>query len=521
MNSPPYHYPYHRYHDPTIINVHTLLKPQPYQYPSYSNTQPSSIASHTPFYQQPYKIPTYVIHQNDFSNPPSTTLTSSYHTPSISSTDIGFILNQISHSQELLKNSLSAFANEVALLKTTLTPHFNEQSLPSNSTNLQTHNGYHYQDLSHTQQQQPPLSLHNTLHPILTPVPSPFNITHTTPKQSCFSHIPSHHHHQPNPVFQFTTPTETSEITTNKETVSTIVHEQELSVEPEINTKDKPHELVGKNGDFTSLAVDSVLQVDKGEKKFVLDFVSISDSAAEFVEKQKQDVTESQKNSFTLTTTASTETKVVGAIVVAETPQQNSISVFQLLDFPINLFDPDGTTTAFDFNRRDWFPKSLNPCLAVFDPGDDEHRFWSSTFIFGNLYFTSPLLVPWDRGKIGSCSILFPVKDLVPVTVLFPVRAAVCGWPWVPCSRKQSVTNRAFDIFDLGGLDCRYQSPETIHVDSCHTLSLMWKPLDRGKKLTVSGVVRGGNRLGRARLCQAWAWPVIKIEGLSLACGLS
>jgi hypothetical protein len=51
-----------------------------------------------------------------------------------------------------LKNSLSDFANEVALLKTTLTPHFNEQSLPSNSTNLQTHNGYHYQDLSHTHQ---------------------------------------------------------------------------------------------------------------------------------------------------------------------------------------------------------------------------------------------------------------------------------------------------------------------------------------------------------------------------------
>jgi hypothetical protein len=427
MNSPPYHYPYHHYHDPTIINVHTLLKPQPYQYPSYSNTQPSSFASHTPFYQQPYKIPTSVIHQNDFSNPPST-LTSSYHTPSISSTDIGFILNQISHSQELLKNSLSDFANEVALLKTTLTPHFNEQSLPSNSTNLQTHNGYHYQDLSHTQQQQPPLSLHNTLPPILSSVPSPFNITHTTPKQNCFSHIPSHHHHQPNPVFQFSTPTETSEITTAKEIISTIVHEQELSVEPEINTKDKPHELVDKNGDFTSLAVDSVLQVDKGEKKFVLDSVSISDSAAEFVEKQKQDVTESRKNSIIATTMPSTEKEVVLSVTVAETTQQHPFFVFQLHDFPIELLDPGGSTTSFFLNPQDF---------VVFDPGGDELGFRSSpTSIFGNFYCTFPLFVPWDRGKFGVCRL----------------------------------------------------SPATIDGDNRHILSLLWLPWDRGKFKVWNGL---------------------------------
>jgi hypothetical protein len=214
-------------------------------------------------------------------------------------------------------------------------------------------------------------------------------------------------------VFQFSTPTETSEITTAKEIISTIVHEQELSVEPEINTKDKPHELVDKNGDFTSLAVDSVLQVDKGEKKFVLDSVSISDSAAEFVEKQKQDVTESRKNSIIATTMPSTEKEVVLSVTVAETTQQHPFFVFQLHDFPIELLDPGGSTTAFSLNPQDF---------VVFDPGGDEHRVCSLKAKFGNdVYvfdpggddriFGSPVLIsinhdtpsllqiPWDRGK--------------------------------------------------------------------------------------------------------------------------
>ncbi|MCI09657.1 hypothetical protein A2U01_0030744, partial [Trifolium medium] len=31
----------------------------------------------------------------------------------------------------------------------------------------------------------------------------------------------------------------------------------------------------------------------------------------------------------------------------------------------------------------------------------DEHQFRSPTSTFGNFYSTSPLLVPWDRGKFG------------------------------------------------------------------------------------------------------------------------
>lgn len=158
---------------------------------------------YTPLYHQPPKIPTSVIHQNNFSNPPST-LTSSYQTPSVSSTDIGSLLNQISHSQELLKHSLSEFANEVSLLKTTLTPFFTHHSPLANSNNLQTHNGYHYQDLSHTQQQQPPP--HSTTpntqssqpyhHPSATPIPHrnkivshPYLLTTTINQNLCFSSL--------------------------------------------------------------------------------------------------------------------------------------------------------------------------------------------------------------------------------------------------------------------------------------------------------------------------------------------
>jgi hypothetical protein len=202
MDSPPYHY-YPHYH-PTIINTHTLLKPQTYQPTSINTTHHSPFASYTPLYHQPPKIPTSVIHQNEFSNPPST-LTPSYHTPSVSSTDIGSLLNQISHSQELLKHSFSVFANEVSLLKTTLTPFFTHHTPLANSNNLQTHNGYHYQDLSHTQQQPPP-SLHNTQssqryhHPSTTPIPHqnkiishPYLLTTTTTttvnQNLCFSSL--------------------------------------------------------------------------------------------------------------------------------------------------------------------------------------------------------------------------------------------------------------------------------------------------------------------------------------------
>ncbi|MCH85126.1 hypothetical protein A2U01_0005968, partial [Trifolium medium] len=128
-----------------------------------------------------------------------------------------------------------------------------------------------------------------------------------------------------------------------------------------------------------------------------------------------------------------------------------------------------------------------NISINVFDPDGNEHQFRSPA-ISGNSYCTTPLLVPWDRGKIESCSILFSVNDLFPATVFFPVRGEICGWPWVPWFRKHSVTNGGFDIFDPGGNECWYRSPATIDGDNRHTLSLLWLPCDRGKFTVWNGV---------------------------------
>jgi uncharacterized protein YrzB (UPF0473 family) len=71
--------------------------------------------------------------------------------------------------------------------------------------------------------------------------------------------------------------------------------------EPEINEREEPTELIvveDNDGDFTFLAVDSVLRVDKEEKKYVL------------VEEQKRHVTEPLKNSVIATTMPSTEKEV-------------------------------------------------------------------------------------------------------------------------------------------------------------------------------------------------------------------
>jgi hypothetical protein len=442
MNSPPHHYPYHHFHDPTIINVHTLLKPQSYQYPSVSNTQSSPFASYTPFYQQPHNITTPHCLDAEISNSTSTftssvtpsSITSSHisptpfsqqqptnnvyleptqqPTPPISTIEIGSLINQLLQSQEKFKHTLSIFANEVSLLKTTLTPTFNHHQ-PR-------------QELIHTinpfTQHHPPFLSFNNTHvcpnlPSITKqtsfTPSCFNHTNTHKEENFLwvSHTSSHHHHTP-----FSIPTEMSETTivtnktptTNKEIIPTIVHEHEFAVTTElvelkINDRDEPDEIVvdDDDGDFTFLVVDSVLRVDHEEKKYVL------------VEEQKRHVTEHLKNSVIVTTMPSTEKEVVLSVTVAETTQQHPFFIFQLPDFPIELLDPGGSTTAFFLNPQDF---------VVFDPGGDEHRVCSLKAKFGNdVYvfdpggddriFGSPVLIsinhdtpsllqiPWDRGK--------------------------------------------------------------------------------------------------------------------------
>ncbi|MCI08516.1 hypothetical protein A2U01_0029593, partial [Trifolium medium] len=115
--------------------------------------------------------------------------------------------------------------------------------------------------------------------------------------------------------------------------------------------------------------------------------------------------------------------------------------------------------------------------FVVFDPGGDEYRFRSSpTSIFGNFYCTSPLLVPWDRGKIASCSFVFPVKDLFP-----SVRGAASGWPWVPWSRKHTIPRGCVDVFDPGGDYYKFCFSAAIFGGGRRIFSLMWLPWDRGK----------------------------------------
>ncbi|GAU40039.1 hypothetical protein TSUD_258320 [Trifolium subterraneum] len=181
------------------------------------------------------------------------------------------------------------------------------------------------------------------------------------------------------------------------------------------------------------------------ENKFVLDPAAISNTAADLVEEQKRHVSEPLKNSLTSTSMPSTEKKVVLTVVVAETPQQHTFFIFQLYDFPIDLFNPGGTTTTSVCDPHDWFSKFLNPCYVVFDPGGDEYRFRSSpTSNLGNFYSTTLLQMPWDRGKLSVYEPLFAafVRKIRSITslaiVLFLARGAASGLPWVPWSSKNA-----------------------------------------------------------------------------------
>jgi hypothetical protein len=310
MNSLLYYDPYH-HHDPTIINVHTLLKPQRYQQPNY--------------------IP----HNQHLS----------YHTPPISTTNIGSLVNQLLQSQEEFKHTLSVFANEVSLLQTTLTPSFNHhqpltqhqqpyisytpfnhQSPLSFTPNLQTHNGYEEPI------QQPLSSLNNTQHPTITTEPSPFN-----------NHIP---HHEPIHTITATSPPSLCGS-------QNLTHQQA----PQNHTRN-PY------------------------------------TAAVFAEEQKQHVTEPLKNAVTATTMPSTEKKVMHAVTAK--PRQHSHLTFELHDVSIHIFDPGGRFTAAvcPAARRRQFRNitSYGILFPTTAPSPSHH--WSVSLL-------SLVWEPWDRGKIN------------------------------------------------------------------------------------------------------------------------
>jgi hypothetical protein len=76
-----------------------------------------------------------------------------------------------------------------------------------------------------------------------------------------------------------------------------------------------------------------------------------------------------------------------------------------------------------------------------FDPGGDKSS--PAANYGGNHSIFSLLLLPWDRGKMVFSSFLFPVANLAPAMVSFPVRGAASGWPWVPWSSMKMTASVA------------------------------------------------------------------------------
>ncbi|PNX57080.1 hypothetical protein L195_g050219, partial [Trifolium pratense] len=193
-----YHNPF-LYHDPTIINVHTLLKPQQYQQPSCIHTRSSPFASCPPFYQQqPYGIP----------NPPST-FTSSLTPPNLThinppnrNNNLQSILQQLKHSQQICLQTMSNCIDAFSALNADLTSYNYFPTIPSSSTPQDlTYNNIHptQQNTSVLQNSfnnhQPPLnnSTYTVIPTIFTPPPPPLKIsTHPSKPQD-----PLHHTNHP------------------------------------------------------------------------------------------------------------------------------------------------------------------------------------------------------------------------------------------------------------------------------------------------------------------------------------
>jgi hypothetical protein len=162
----------------------------------------------------------------------------------------------------------------------------------------------------------------------------------------------------------------TQEAIAKGEIISTIVHEHEFAittklVELKINERDEPHIVVDDcDNDFTFLVVDSVLRVDREEKKYVLAPVVISDTAVVFAEEHKRHVTEPLKNVVTATTMPSTEKKVMRAVTVR--PRQHSHLTFELHDVSIHIFDLGGRFTVVVCPRR--MPSSIPKYHKLWHP---------------------------------------------------------------------------------------------------------------------------------------------------------
>ncbi|WJX18655.1 hypothetical protein P8452_08432 [Trifolium repens] len=192
----------------------------------------------------------------------------------------------------------------------------------------------------------------------------------------------------------------TQEAIAEGEIISTIVHEHEFAittklVELKINERDEPHIVVDDgDNDFTFLVVDSVLRVDREEKKYVLAPVVISDTAVVFAEEHKRHVTEPLKNVVTATTMPSTEKKVMRAVTVRLGNICTLPSSYMMFPFT-SLISVEGlqSLSAPAACRRQF--RNITSYGILFPttaPSPSHH--WSVSLL-------SLVWEPWDRGKIN------------------------------------------------------------------------------------------------------------------------
>ncbi|KAK2371780.1 hypothetical protein QL285_072992 [Trifolium repens] len=378
MNSPPFHYPFHYLHDSAIINVHTLLKPQPYQ--QFTQQHPS------------YYPPSSITHISSHTSPISF-LQQQHHTPSISTTKIGSLVNQLLQSQEEFKHTLSVFANEVSLLKTTLTPSFN-------------HNQPH-QELIHTfnpftpQQPQPNISS------------TPFNL------QSPFSVSPNLHTHNQKPMQQ--QPYVSHKPFNHQQPHQTSTPQNQAIIPPPLFVSPKPTpQHVGlpagnkessmtmqQNQDNTKSSGISNAAVTVVEETFLV--VSKADekptvyTATSFFQDSLYRSCFNLEKLFSTTTTQSTELRVARTVAIAERPPQHSRFFFDHSIFSIHIFDPGGTlivAVCYAKRRRqiqNFKSYNIFP-TTVLSPS---HRV--------SVSLLSLVWEPWDRGKKSwNCNKNFP-----------------------------------------------------------------------------------------------------------------
>jgi hypothetical protein len=424
MNSPLYYDPYH-HHDPTIISVHTLLKPQPYQ--QYTQQHPS------------YYPPSSITHISSHTSP--TSFLQQHHTPPISTIEIGSLINQLLQSQEEFKHTLSVFANEVSLLKTTLTPTFN-------------HNQPH-QELTHTikpfTQHHPPFPSFNNTHQqtFVSPSIPTYTSTEASPSSIVSSLNLIHQNHTPPPTYE------------SQQTIHTPSYFSHINTHTNILVATKPEISNFKNHDTTFSVMADFSAVETGEKfdEFIASEESsvttqLNEEAAtpilqntvtnEIVEDNDFTISKTEqkweketmrftpdslirscsyfKKSLFTTNTSSSEKKVVRAI----TPQQHMHLTFELSDVSIHIFDPGGTlivaVCAAERRRQIQNFRSNIPFFSLTTTSSLSHHVFASLF--------SLLWLPWDKGKLEVLS---------------------------------------------------FWSPTTIDGDNRHILSLLWLPRDRGK----------------------------------------